>query len=128
MKTPPAFDALNLSSPENSLFGTKDKNTQHFTQFGFDNDKSGGTYADAKTIRMMNPMTYICDNDVFVAPNWRIRHGLADRDGSIAIPVILATKLLNQGKNVDILLPWATPHSGDYDLEELFTWIDSICK
>jgi len=25
-------------------------------------------------------------------------------------------------------LPWEIPHSGDYDLDELFQWIDGICK
>jgi len=37
-------------------------------------------------------------------------------------------KLENLAKNVDFASPWGTPHSGDYDLDELFTWIDSIVK
>ena len=32
------------------------------------------------------------------------------------------------GYDVDFFLPWGLPHSGDYDLEELFDWIDGICK
>lgn len=60
--------------------------------------------------------------------NWRIRHGAFDRDTSIAIPVILATMLKNKGYEVDFALPWGLPHSGDYDLEELFTWIDKLVK
>lgn len=60
--------------------------------------------------------------------NWRIRHGAFDRDTSIAILVILATMLKNKGYEVDFSLPWGLPHSGDYDLEELFAWIDKLAK
>ena len=58
--------------------------------------------------------------------HWRIRHGAADRDTSIAIPIILTTKLRNAGYTVDFALPWGVPHSGDYDLDELFAWIKSV--
>ena len=54
--------------------------------------------------------------------------GGANRDTSIAIPEILATLLKNKGYEVDFALPWGLPHSGDYDLEELFTWIDKLAK
>jgi hypothetical protein len=73
-------------------------------------------------------MNYIGTTDATPAKHWRIRHGTIDRDGSIAIPIILATKLQNNGYDVDIALPWNTPHSGDYDLTELFNWIDRLCK
>lgn len=41
---------------------------------------------------------------------------------------MLTLKLQNNGYSVDYHSPWNTPHSGDYDLDELFSWIDSICK
>lgn len=47
---------------------------------------------------------------------------------SFAIPVILATLLANQGKEVDFALPWGIPHSDDYDLDDLFAWIDQIIQ
>lgn len=50
------------------------------------------------------------------AKYWRIRHGSFDRDTSLAIPVILATMLENNGCDVDFHLPWGLPHSGDYDI------------
>lgn len=50
------------------------------------------------------------------------------KETSIAIPVILATMLKNKGYEVDFSLPWGLPHSGDYDLEELFAWIDKLAK
>jgi hypothetical protein len=34
MKTPPAFDALDLSTGENMLFGSATIDKQHFTEFG----------------------------------------------------------------------------------------------
>lgn len=37
-------------------------------------------------------------------------------------------ELVNGGIDVDYHSPWDTPHAGDYDLEELFAWIDDICK
>ncbi|MFM2342002.1 MAG: hypothetical protein RLZZ592_1655, partial [Pseudomonadota bacterium] len=30
------------------------------------------------------------------------------------------------GIDVDLALPWDRPHSGDYDLDELFAWIDRV--
>ena len=35
--------------------------------------------------------------------------------------------LENNGCDVDFALPWGIPHSGDYDMEELFSWIDGLC-
>lgn len=125
MKAVPAFDALDLKSPENEEFGTEEIQARHFTEFSWRNSEAGGELADEKTVRMLNPTEYIGKADV--AQHWRIRHGVFDRDTSLAIPVILAVLLENQGYDVDFFLPWALPHSGDYDLEELFAWIDRIC-
>ncbi|MFN4152845.1 MAG: alpha/beta hydrolase, partial [Candidatus Sericytochromatia bacterium] len=79
-------------------------------------------------VKLMNPMNYIDDKNTTVSKHWRIRHGTIDRDTSIAIPIILGTKLQNSGYDVDISLPWDKGHGGDYDLDELFNWIDSVSK
>lgn len=126
MKSTPAFDALDLKSPENEEFGTEDIAARHFTDFSYRHSEAGGELADARVIRMLNPTAYIGKADT--AKYWRIRHGAYDRDTSLAIPVILATMLENLGYSVDFHLPWGLPHSGDYDLEELFAWIDDICS
>ena len=126
-KTPPAFDALDLSSGENQLFGDANQDTRHFTAYSAANSavKGAGT-ADAATIKMMNPLSYISEK---TAPqHWRIRVGTKDRDTSHAIAAILAAKLQNSGKNVDMAMPWGVPHSGDYDLDELFAWMDGVVK
>ena len=84
--------------------------------------------ADPTVVKLLNPMNYIDDPAAETAAHWRIRHGECDRDTSLAISAILSLKLAEAGCSVDYRSPWATPHSGDYDLPELFAWIDSICK
>lgn len=128
MKTPPAFDALDLSTGEDQLFGTSSIDKQHFTKFASDYSTVKVTTADKTVVKMMNPMYYIGQSKTAVSKYWRIRHGTKDKDTGLGIPVILATCLQNKGYNVDFALPWDKPHSGDYDLDELFAWIDSICK
>lgn len=127
MKTPPAFDSLTLASPETNVFGTATVDSQHFTPFARDNS-TDHTLADAQIIKMMNPMNYIGTAGATTAKYWRIRHGAVDRDTSLAIPTILATKLSNSGKQVDFAFPWGRGHSGDYDLDELFAWVDALCQ
>lgn len=126
MKIPSAFDGLDLSVGENGLFGTSSVDARHFTKFGQDNDTAGGTMAEANLIKIMNPMNYIGTANTATAKYWRIRHGTKDRDTSLAVPVMLATKLQNNGYSVDFAMPWERPHSGDYDLDELFAWADGI--
>lgn len=129
MKTPPAFDGLDLSTPENQLFGTAITDKLHFTEYSYMNSKANGAgMADNRIIKMMNPINYIGDPSAKTAKHWRIRHGSKDKDTSLGIPVILGTILENKGFDVDLELPWDRPHSGDYDLEELAGWIDSIAK
>ena len=139
MKPVPAFDAVNLSPPpdhpdapggtwENILFGTgKNVKSKHFTKFSTENSVRKDPMADQKIIKMMSPMYYIGAKGSTATKNWRIRHGAADRDTSIAIPIILTTKLRNAGYTVDFAMPWGVPHSGDYDLDELFAWIEMVC-
>lgn len=126
MKPVPAFDALDLSSPENNEFGTQEIAAKHFTYSSFKNSTVNGQMAEEAVIKQMNPISYI--GHANTAKYWRIRHGSHDRDTALAIPVILATLLENLGFSVDFCLPWGIPHSGDYDLPQLFQWIDSICK
>ena len=127
MKPAPAFDSMDFSSPETNLFGTATINNQHFTQFSKDNS-TDHSLADAAIVKMMNPMNYIGTKGTTTAQYWRIRHGAIDRDTSLAIPVILTTKLQNNSFNVDFAMPWDQGHGGDYDLDELFAWINQVCR
>jgi hypothetical protein len=128
-KTPPAFDALDLSTPENQEFGTSKVDKQHFSQFGMDNSKDKSTsMADKQIVKMLNPMYYIGEPQTNTAMHWRIRHGSKDKDTGLAVSAILGTYLQNKGFDVNLEFPWDKPHSGDYDLPELFDWMVSKCR
>ncbi|MFT3931631.1 MAG: subtype B tannase [Spongiibacteraceae bacterium] len=124
-KLPPAFDGLDLSTGENQLFGTASRDKQHFTAFSAARS-THSNIADAHTIAMMNPMHYIGMPGVNTAQHWRIRHGTYDKDTGLAISTALALTLQKQHIAVDFAFPWDRPHSGDYDLDELFAWIDNL--
>ncbi|MBQ1377695.1 MAG: alpha/beta hydrolase fold domain-containing protein [Lachnospiraceae bacterium] len=129
MKGTPAFDALDLSSPENSEFGSRTIDARHFTAFSKAHSHvPGAELADPALVNLLNPVYYIRKGNAGTAKHWRIRHGSFDRDTALPIPVILAALLENNGCDVDFALPWGIPHSGDYDLEELFSWVDGLCR
>ena len=123
-KAAPAFDGLRLENPENDFFGYADAAAKHFTEFSA--KRGGGEIADAKIIKMANAMNYL--GNANAAKFYRIRHGTADSDTALAVPLILALGLQNAGKTVDFAAPWGQGHGGDYDLDELFRWIDRVVK
>lgn len=128
MKAAPAFDDLTMTSPENNLFGAPEQPYRHFTAYSAAHSLRDGSIAPAGLVKLLNPMDYLADSAAVKARHWRIRHGERDRDTSLAVSAILALKLREQGLPVDYRSPWDTPHDGDYDLEELFAWIDGICR
>lgn len=127
MKPTPAFDDILLETPENELFGTAEEEKRHFTPLSLKYDETGGKMADDRQIHLMNPMNYIGSAECRPAGFFRIRHGTADSDASLAVSAILAVCLSREGIKVDYSLPWGVPHSGDYDLKELFAWMESVC-
>ncbi len=128
MKPAPAFDDVEMKTPENELFGTETISRRHFTEFSFRHSEAEGEMAESGQIRMMNPINYIGDGSSDMCRYFRIRHGTVDRDTSLAISAILALSLKEAGAKVDYALPWGKPHSGDYDLEELFGWIGNLTE
>ena len=134
LKTPPAFDQygvlIDTPTPENNVFGNSNGEPANFTDFSLRHrlhDNSATLGKDmVYRVFIMNPMNFISENSTSVAPHWFIRHGAKDRDTSFLVPVNLATKLKNSGYDVNFFLPWNRPHSGDYNLDDLFGWIDSI--
>lgn len=128
MKTAPAFDSLHMETAENDLFGNAQTNLCHFTDYGLKNSLVNGTMADKNVVKLLNPMNYIEDENAVTTIHWRIRHGECDRDTSLAISAILTLKLRQMGAEVDYHAPWNVPHCGDYDMDELFCWIDEICQ
>lgn len=134
LKTPPAFDQwrvlIDIPSPENKLFGDAKGEPANFTEFSLrhrlkdpfallsDNMK--------KRVHLMNPMDFITDENSTKAQHWYIRHGAKDRDTSFLVPVNFATLLSNNGFDVNFFLPWNRPHSGDYNLKDLFDWLNDL--
>ena len=128
MKTPPSFDALDLSTRENQLFGNATTDKQHFTDYAVANSTAVAAKVDDKAVALMNPMTFIGKPYSDIPNYWRIRHGTKDPHTALAISAILATKLSNNGLDVDYAIPWDEPHGGYYDLDELFAWIKIVTK
>ena len=132
LKGVPAFDSqiegINNASGENEEFGDETGSNANFTDYTARRNNAALTDAIRQNVRLMNPMSFIGDGTTSVAPHWYIRHGARDRDTSFPIPVNFATKLQNAGKDVNFLLAWNRPHSGDYALDELFQWIAEITQ
>lgn len=129
LKAPGAFDGTDGQTMENQLFGDRVNECMHFSDSA--NQEPGYVQlrtADPETVRRMNPMNYIASKWSDVSGHWRVRHGSADSDTSLAIPVILVTKLRNEDIEVDFAVPWGRGHGGDYDLGELFEWTEQICR
>ena len=130
-KAPGAFDSRANDSGENSLFGTSTTDNNHFTITAalHDTTSNQDVYVEnAKVVTMMNPMNYLGSPAATNAQFYRIRYGTADSNTSIAIPLIVGTRAQNLGYKVDMSTPFNVDHSGDYDLEELFNWMDTIVK
>ena len=130
-KVPGAFDSRFNDSGENSLFGTSTSDTNHFTITAalHDTTTNNDVYVEnAKIVTMMNPMNYLGSPSATNAKYYRIRYGTADSNTSVAIPLIVGTRAQNLGYSVDMATPFGVDHAGDYDLQDLFNWMDSIVK
>ena len=130
-KAPGAFDSRSNDSGENNLFGTSATDNNHFTITAalHDTTPNQDVYVEnAKIVTMMNPMNYLGSPAATNARYYRIRYGTADSNTSVAIPLIVGTRAQNLGYNVDMATPFGVDHSGDYDLDELFNWMDTIVK
>ena len=130
-KAPGAFDSRANDTGENNLFGTSTTDNNHFTITAALHDSTANqdVYVEnAKIVTMMNPMNYLGSPAATNARFYRIRYGTADSNTSVAIPLIIGTRAQNLGYRVDMATPFDVDHSGDYDLEELFNWMDNIVK
>ncbi|MEZ0538329.1 subtype B tannase [Fibrella arboris] len=134
LKSPPAFDKMGTLgpdlTPENQLFGTQASSAVNYTDFSLQKATGNPSATVDKAIRdrvyLLNPMNFIGDAKAVTTKNWYLRHGALDRDTGFQVPINLYTKLVNKGYNVNFALPWNRGHSGDYDLNELFAWIDNV--
>ena len=130
LKTPPAFDPMGVlgaqPSPENREFGDATGSAVNFSRYSSNANGAAIDEELAARIYILNPMNFIDGEQSDKAPHWYIRHGARDRDTAFPVPINFATKLMNCGYDVDFFLPWNRPHSGDYNLDDLFLWLESI--
>jgi hypothetical protein len=140
-KTPPAFDrqgvlipqaAGELGEGENAEFGDETGNGANFTNFGLRKATGNPTATLDPVIQekvyLLNPMNFIGDGVSNTAQYWYIRHGASDLSLPLEIPINLFTKLVNSGYDVDFALAWNRGHMGDYDLDDVFSWISEVVK
>lgn len=125
-----AFDDLDKSQGENTLFGYGDGNGAHFdsimaellkgTEYesAFTEDlaktDSQGNTVDVR-LNMYNPMYYLNDyyegyNTSTVAKYWRIRTGINQGDTALSTEVNLALALEEYGADVDFETVWGQGH------------------
>lgn len=125
-KAAPAFDAVDLSSGENNLFGLGTTEARHFTEFSA--EQAGETVAEdiPEKLNLMNPMYHLAQNNTDRAQHWWIRVGTADTDTSLSIVGNLAAKLNNLGADVNAKMYWDSGHGANTDAADFITWVKTI--
>lgn len=136
LKAPPAFDKMGVlgpdATPENQVFGDATGKPANYTDFSLRKVNENASATVDKAIKdrvyLLNPMNFIGNANATTTKNWFIRHGASDRDTGFQIPINLYTKLVNKGYDVNFALPWNRGHSGDYNLDDVFVWINTVVK
>lgn len=131
LKAFPAFDSYGVlggkPTAENKVMGSKDGESANFTQFAASKvNPSANTDEIDNLASLYNPMAFIGKNDVSVAHFWYIRHGSLDTETSLPISINLTTLLQNNDKDVNFVIAWNRQNEGDYNLNDLFSWLKSI--
>jgi hypothetical protein len=140
------------NTSEDSLFGSSDMEYSAFEFYSWDNDSVEGNgcglddtgltweeyietedgQALLQQMRMTNAVAYLNDSEGedagTKANNWYVRYGMNDRDSSFALETILRYSISNNAdiENYSFEFTWLKPHSGDYDVNEAYAWLDSI--
>ena len=148
-----AFDALDESQAENTLFGYGDGTTSHFdatlAELLKDDETYGAAFTEAmektdsqgNTVtergNMYNPLYYLSNyydgyQKSTVADYWRIRTGIAQSDTSLTTEVNLALALKNYGADVDFATIWGEGHTmaestGD-SVTNFIEWVNKCLK
>jgi hypothetical protein len=127
-----AFDDLDKTQGENTLFGYGDGEGAHFDSVMAELLKDDETYgvsyaADLEKedslgntvdyrVNMYNPMYYLCDyyegyQTSNVAQYWRIRTGITQGDTALSTELNLTLALENYGRDVDFETVWGAGHT-----------------
>ncbi|MGA5359810.1 subtype B tannase [Streptomyces purpurascens] len=132
-KTTPAFDAFDLSTGENNLFGTGTTGTRHFTAYSLKHDTTGntGTRLDGDIpakLRLMNPMPFLTGGkpNAHRTKHWWIRLGTKDSDTSHTVSANLAAAAAALGDDVSHLYYWDEGHGANTDPGDFIQWIAKV--
>ena len=139
-KNVPAFDALDLSTGENNLFGLGKVKARHFTPFSAAKAaKSSATEGRTATegagalapdiprkTEMMNPMGFIASASPGRARNWWLRVGAKDSDTSLTVVGNLHAALMKNGDKVNTRYYWDAGHGANEDAPAFMAWIAEI--
>ncbi|MFI5794116.1 subtype B tannase [Streptomyces sp. NPDC051677] len=131
-KTTPAFDAFDLSTGENNLFGKGATITRHFTAYGLKNDTTGVTAKRLdsdipEVLRLMNPMHFLTGKpNAGRSKHWWIRLGTKDSDTSLTVSANLAAAANGLGDDVNHLYYWDEGHGANTDPGDFITWIAKV--
>ena len=129
-KSAPAFDALDLSSGENNLFGLGTTEARHFTDFSLHtalNDPAAQIDPDLPaTLRLMNPMPYVAEANPGRARHWWLRVGAKDSDTSLSVMANLAAALQGAGDDVNAAMYWDEGHGANTDAAAFIVWVGQI--
>ncbi|MEV5314139.1 subtype B tannase [Streptomyces sp. NPDC052610] len=131
-KSVPAFDAFDLSTGENNLFGKDTTQARHFTAYGLKHDSTGagGTRVDAdipEKLRLMNPMHFLAGKaNPHRTKHWWIRLGTNDSDTSHTVSANLAAAAAGLGDDVSHLYYWDEGHGANTDAGDFIAWIAKV--
>lgn len=150
LKVAPSFSNKGLYAAgmnEDNLFGSKSDEYAPFNAYSWNHDtqkngvgkdetglswdefmKTDKGQALAKEIKMTSAIDYLLEGGSDTAPHWYVRHGMDDRDTSFAVETTLfySVKGSAQVKNSNVGFAWLKPHSGDYDVQEAYSWLKDI--
>jgi hypothetical protein len=148
-----AFDDLDATQGENTLFGYGDGEGAHFdsvmAELLKDNETYGDSYAaDLKKtdalgntvdyrVNMYNPMYYLSEyydgyRTSNVAQYWRIRTGITQGDTALSTEINLTLALENYGRDVDFETVWGAGHTmaerTGNSTENFIEWVNECLK
>ncbi|WP_406201184.1 Tat pathway signal sequence domain protein [Streptomyces sp. NBC_01017] len=131
-KAAPSFDAFDLSTGENNLFGLGTTQARHFTAYGAQNDTTGLNSKRVPsdipdTLRLMNPMPFlVAKPNPHRTKHWWIRLGTNDSDTSHTVSANLAAAAHTLGDDVSHLYYWDEGHGANSDPGDFIEWIAGI--
>lgn len=150
LKPAPSFSNKGLFSTrmnEDTLFGTEEEAYCPFNEYSWNHDKAKNGVGQDETgmdwdefmktekgkslalqIKMTSAIDYLLEGKADIAPYWYVRHGMDDRDTSFAIEAVLFYAIRTNGKiaDSDTGFAWLKPHSGDYDVQEAYSWLKKV--